>query len=45
VIRTVVERVELRPLRAAPEPVVMRGVTLVPRHGTRVEVARAAPPA
>jgi cytochrome P450 len=40
VIRTVVERVELRPRRATPEPVVMRGVTLVPRHGAPVEVVR-----
>jgi cytochrome P450 len=41
-IRTIVTRVELRPLRAQPDPVVMRGVTLVPRHGVPVEVARAA---
>jgi cytochrome P450 len=38
VIRTVITRVELRPERAKPEPVVMRGVTLVPRHGTPVVV-------
>ncbi|HMJ04526.1 MAG TPA: cytochrome P450, partial [Conexibacter sp.] len=42
VIRVVVERVELRPQRDRPEPVVMRGVTLVPRHGMPVEVVRAA---
>ena len=42
VIRTVVTRVELRPQRSQPEHVVMRGVTLVPRHGARVEVVRAA---
>ncbi len=41
VIRTVVERVELRPQRDRPEPVVMRGVTLLPRHGMPVEVVRA----
>jgi cytochrome P450 len=39
VIRAVVTRVELRPLRAEPDPVVMRGITLVPRHGVAVEVA------
>jgi cytochrome P450 len=38
VIRTVVERVDLEPLRAKPEPVVIRGITLVPRHGTEVRV-------
>jgi cytochrome P450 len=38
VIRTVVTRVDLRPERAKPEAVVMRGVTLVPRHGTPVVV-------
>ena len=38
VIRTVVTRVELRPTRPEPDPIVMRGVTLVPRHGTPVAV-------
>jgi hypothetical protein len=38
VIRTVVTRVDLRPTRREPEPVVIRGVTLVPRHGTPVVV-------
>jgi cytochrome P450 len=42
VIRTIVQRVELRPLRSRPDPVVMRGITLIPRHGVAVEVARAA---
>ena len=42
VIRTVVSRVELEPMRPDPEPVVMRGVTLVPRHGTPVRVSRTA---
>ncbi len=41
-IRTIVRRVDLRPLRPRPDPVVMRGITLVPRHGVAVEVARAA---
>ena len=38
VIRTVITRVDLRPERVKPEPVVMRGVTLVPQHGTPVEI-------
>jgi hypothetical protein len=42
VIRVAAERVEWRPLRAEPEPVVMRGITLVPRHGAPIEVLRAA---
>ena len=42
VIRAVVARAELRPLRPRPDPVVMRGITLVPRHGVPVEVVRAA---
>jgi cytochrome P450 len=40
VIRTVVSRVELEPTRPDREPVVMRGITLVPRHGTPVRVRR-----
>ncbi|HEY2479102.1 MAG TPA: cytochrome P450 [Solirubrobacterales bacterium] len=40
VIRAVVERVDLEPRRPDPEPVVIRGVTLVPRHGTEVRVRR-----
>ncbi|MCB0875171.1 MAG: cytochrome P450 [Solirubrobacterales bacterium] len=40
VIRTVVERVDLEPVRPEPEPVVIRGITMVPRHGTPVRVAR-----
>ena len=42
VVRAIVTRVELRPLRERPDPVVMRGITLVPRHGVPVEVARTA---
>jgi cytochrome P450 len=38
VIRTVLSRVELRALRPEPEPVVMRGITLVPQHGTPVGI-------
>jgi cytochrome P450 len=40
VIRTVTERVELRPVRPERERVVLRGITLVPRHGTPVVVER-----
>jgi cytochrome P450 len=40
VIRTIALGAELRPRREEPDPVVMRGVTLVPRHGVPVEVAR-----
>lgn len=43
VIRTVALRADLRPLRDRPEPVVLRGVTLVPRHGTPVEVVATRP--
>jgi cytochrome P450/ubiquinone/menaquinone biosynthesis C-methylase UbiE len=38
VIRTVVSSVELHPTRPDPESVVMRGITLVPQHGTPVVV-------
>jgi cytochrome P450 len=38
VIRTVVSGVDLEVTRPQPEPVVMRGITLVPRHGTPVRV-------
>jgi cytochrome P450/ubiquinone/menaquinone biosynthesis C-methylase UbiE len=40
VIRTVVSNVDLQPTRPDPEPVVMRGITLVPQHGTPVLVGR-----
>jgi cytochrome P450 family 135 len=38
VIRVVLSRVELEPVRPQPEPVVLQGITLVPRHGTPVAV-------
>jgi cytochrome P450 len=41
VLRVVVPAVQLRPLRARPDPVVLRGITLAPRHGVRVGVERA----
>jgi cytochrome P450 len=40
VIRTVVSRVDLEPVRPGREPVVIRGITMVPRHGTPVVVRR-----
>jgi cytochrome P450 len=42
VIRTVITHAELEPARPKAEDVVMRGITLVPRHGTEVVVARLA---
>jgi cytochrome P450 family 135 len=41
VIRAVVTRTELSARRPTTDAVVMRGITLVPRHGVPVEVARA----
>jgi cytochrome P450 family 135 len=41
VIRSVLGRVELEPVRSEPEPVVLRGITLAPRYGTPVRVVRA----
>ncbi len=38
VLRIAVPAVELRPLRADPDPVVMRGITLAPKHGVEVTV-------
>src|SRR5436309_1051234 len=35
VLRVVLSAVQLRPLRSHPEPVVMRGITLAPKHGVR----------
>jgi cytochrome P450 len=40
VLRVAVPAVELRPLRPRPDPVVLRGVTLAPRHGVKVAVQR-----
>jgi cytochrome P450 len=42
VLRVAVPAVELRPLRTKPDPVVLRGITLAPRHGVRVTVERCA---
>ena len=38
VLRVVFARAELAPLRAEPDPVVLRGITLVPKHGVPVRV-------
>jgi cytochrome P450 len=38
VLRIVLNAVELEAVRPAPDPVVMRGITMVPRHGTPVRV-------
>ena len=38
VVRVVLSRVTLEPARAKADPVVMRGITLVPRHGVPVRV-------
>jgi len=43
VLRVAVPRVELRPLRDRPDPVVLRGITLAPKHGVRVAVERLLP--
>lgn len=40
VIRAVVQAVELEPVRPQPDPVVLRGITLAPKHGTPVRVRR-----
>ena len=42
VIRVVLSRVELEPVHGRTDPVVMRGITLVPRHGVPVRVQRTA---
>jgi cytochrome P450 family 135 len=40
VLRIFVPAVELRPVRSDPDPVVMRGITLAPKHGVEVSVER-----
>ena len=42
VLRVAVPAVELRPLRDEPDPVVLRGITLAPKHGVEVQVQAAA---
>jgi cytochrome P450 family 135 len=45
VLRVVLPAVALRPSHDRPDPVVLRGITLAPRHGVRVSVERFATPA
>ena len=45
VLRVAVAQVELRPLAAEPDPVVLRGITIAPKHGVRVAVTRVGEPA
>jgi len=40
VLRVAVRSVELAPVRAKPDPVVLRGITLAPKHGVEVAVQR-----
>jgi cytochrome P450 len=42
VLRVVIPVVEMTPTRAQPDPVVLRGITLAPRHGVEVDVVRLA---
>jgi cytochrome P450 len=39
VLRVAVPTVDLRAVRDRPDPVVLRGITLAPKHGVEVEVA------
>jgi cytochrome P450 len=43
VLRVTVPRVELSPIADRPDPVVLRGITLAPKHGVRVAVNRVLP--
>ena len=40
VIRAVAEAVDLEPVRGESDPIVLRGITLAPKHGTPVRVVR-----
>ena len=42
-LRVIVPRADLRPLRPKPDPVVLRGITLAPKHGVRVRVVGVRP--
>jgi cytochrome P450 len=42
-LRVIVARADLRPLRAELDPVVLRGITLAPKHGVRVAVEAVRP--
>jgi cytochrome P450 len=41
VLRVAVPAIDLRPVRESADPVVLRGITLAPRHGVEVDVVRA----
>jgi cytochrome P450 len=43
VLRVLVPAVQLRPLRDRPDPVVLRGVTLAPKHGVEVAMVDRSP--
>jgi cytochrome P450 len=40
VLRVAVPAVDLLPVRSEPDPIVLRGITLAPRHGVEVTVQR-----
>jgi hypothetical protein len=40
VLRAAAPAVELEPVREQPDPIVLRGITLAPRHGVEVVVRR-----
>ena len=40
VLRVVVPAIELRPVRDKPDPVVLKGITLAPKHGVKVVVGK-----
>ena len=42
-LRVIVQRAELTPRRSKPDPVVLSGITLAPRHGVPVRVASVQP--
>jgi cytochrome P450 len=43
VLRVVASRVDLSPVRPQPDPVVLRGITVAPKHGVPVRVVRRTP--
>jgi cytochrome P450 len=45
VLRVAIPRVRLRTLRDRPDPIVLRGITLAPKHGVEVVVEHVRPPA
>ena len=38
VLRVILARTELEPVRSEPEEVVLKGITVAPKHGARVRV-------